>query len=673
MKNNKLGGLSLLGIGLMAGLIMAYSPLQKEQPITGRGSPVALQQKYESWKVGYENNHGAETLSLALGFSKAFSKNKHQTSGLAKINLLNGQVDVKLKGLEKDNHYAFWLIGGGNNDSAPVEKLVGRFQADSKQHNLVAQLDRQDLQGFFINRVVVTQNDQSPSSSELLSGSPSLFQRMYYTDLLWPVTGVGQLAKADQQVPFGFLLPKPAFARALQTDLASTLEEQIALGRDLFVNETFAGNGRTCETCHRLDNNHTIDPIYISTLPQNDPLFIAENNPDLAELENPQLLRQFGLIKANIDGFDEPGVFRGVPHLLALTTSITPEVDKEEGLVVHALGWSADGSPGDGSLRNFTIGAVMQHMTKTLDRVEDTDFRLPTDEELDAIEAYMLSLGRTHDPDLDSMFFSSPIVQLGRELFHSKEEGTGMCKGCHFNAGANSSTTLQNANRDTGVENQPNNLSRLVWAPTPVDGGFGTEPANDCGFGSNKPCFGNQEFNITTVIEAADTAPFFHNNSVNTIEEAVAFYNSNAFHASPGAKPIDLTKTPPRETCGRCIHLETTEVVSVALFLRTLNAMENIRSSNEMLDQVKQLNRRNGREILKLAIAETKDAIEVLQGGQIIANPESLALLNHALRKERKALKRNSKKRRNRLLNRAIRMKNEANDLLLLAEEAPAV
>jgi len=673
MKNTKTGLLLLLIMGLTTGLITEQLSSKNTPPITGRGNPTALQQKYEQWKVSYERNNGAETLSLPLGFAKAFSSDQTGAKGLAKIDLLKGSIEVKLSGLDKNEDYAFWLIGGDKYDSTAVtERLAGRFKSESSVHTLTAQLDRESLQGFFINKVAITKGEQKPTSTQLLSGSPSLFQRMYYNDLLWTVAGVGQLAQAPQQdLPFGFLLPKPAFADALHDNLAATLGEQVALGRDLFINETFGGNGRTCETCHRLDNNHTIDPKYIATLPSDDPLFIAENNPDLAELENPKLLRQMGLILANVDGFDNPGVFRGVPHMFALTTSMAPEVDKEEGLVVHALGWSADGAPGDGSLRMFTVGAVTQHMTKTLDRTEGVDFRMPTDDELDAMEAYMLSLGRVYDPDLDSMYFSSPIVQLGRELFHSKEQGTGMCKGCHFNAGANSSTTLQNANRDTGVENQPNNLARLLWEPTPVDGGFGQELATDCGWNSERPCYGNKEFNVTTVIEAADTAPFFHNNSVSTIEEAVAFYNSNAFHASPGAKPIDHTKTPPRETCERCIHLETTQVVSVALFLRTINAMENIRSSNEILDQAKQLNRSHGRDILKLAIAETEDAIEVLEGGQIIANPESHALLNEAILLETRASRRNvSTRKRNRLINRAITLKIEANDLLLTSPPA---
>ena len=50
----------------------------------------------------------------------------------------------------------------------------------------------------------------------------------------------------------------------------------IAKGRDLFFNETFAGNGRTCGTCHREERNFTIDPAFIATLPKDDPLFVAE-------------------------------------------------------------------------------------------------------------------------------------------------------------------------------------------------------------------------------------------------------------------------------------------------------------------------------------------------------------------------------------------------------------
>ena len=55
----------------------------------------------------------------------------------------------------------------------------------------------------------------------------------------------------------------------------------IARGEDIFFRETFGGNGRTCSTCHRAERNFMIDAAFIATLPENDPLFVAERRPAL--------------------------------------------------------------------------------------------------------------------------------------------------------------------------------------------------------------------------------------------------------------------------------------------------------------------------------------------------------------------------------------------------------
>ncbi len=187
----------------------------------------------------------------------------------------------------------------------------------------------------------------------------------------------------------------------------------IERGRELFMKETFEGNGRTCASCHPPTNNFTIDPAFIATLPDDDPLFVAEFNPDLAELEDPELMRRFGLITENADGFDRPGVLRGVPHTLGLRISTAVNPAGEEALtradgstVRDATGWSGDGAPGNGSLHAFATGAVIQHFTKTMNRVAGEDFRLPTKAELDALEAFQLSLGRQKEIDLATMNFS---------------------------------------------------------------------------------------------------------------------------------------------------------------------------------------------------------------------------------------------------------------------------
>ena len=157
----------------------------------------------------------------------------------------------------------------------------------------------------------------------------------------------------------------------------------ITQGRDLFNNEQFNGNGRTCATCHRENNNLTIDPEFIATLPPNDALFVAEFTPALAtNFENPVLMRKVGLILENVDGFSNPGVMRGVPHTLALIqNTLTPVGGGVDGTTIppnERTGWGGDGAPGTGTLREFAMGAVTQHFTKRLNRVPGVDFRLPT-------------------------------------------------------------------------------------------------------------------------------------------------------------------------------------------------------------------------------------------------------------------------------------------------------
>src|SRR5690349_19352711 len=107
------------------------------------------------------------------------------------------------------------------------------------------------------------------------------------------------------------------------SDLAAVMSE----GRRVFTRETFAGNGRSCGTCHVESNNFTIDPEFIAKLPGTDPLFVAETNPALTSLENPDLLRRFGLIIVNADGFDPERrfVLRSVQNVQALNNSTTAQ------------------------------------------------------------------------------------------------------------------------------------------------------------------------------------------------------------------------------------------------------------------------------------------------------------------------------------------------------------
>lgn len=375
----------------------------------------------------------------------------------------------------------------------------------------------------------------------------------------------------------------------------------VAKGRQIFFNETFGGNGRTCSTCHREEDNFSISPSFIATLPPNDPLFVAETNPALAKnFENPVLMRKFGLILENQDGFDDLENnfnMRGVPHLLSLATSVASPNGPR-------TGWAGDGAPGDGTLRSFATGAVIQHFTKTLNRVPGVDFRLPTDEELDALEAFQLSLGRRQDLQLP-LPLKGVVAKRGQEIF--LDDNLGKCNICHRNAGATAlvmGQDLGNANFNTGVEDLPDQPADLTGEKVPPDDGFGVP--------------GDGTFNVPPLVEAADSGPFFHNNAVETIEGAVAFYDGDSFNESPAGRLLASL-----DPDGAGIELDATQIVEVAAFLRVLNALENIRTSIELLTKSDSTS-------LRRAVFETEDAIEVLARASL--HPEAVAHLEAAKR-----------------------------------------
>ncbi len=386
--------------------------------------------------------------------------------------------------------------------------------------------------------------------------------------------------------------------------------ELIDRGREIFFNETFAGNGRTCGSCHPSENNFTLDAAFIAKLPDDDPLFVAEFNPDLkTNFENPKLMRLFGLILENQDGFDDLGSnfnMRGVPHTLGLSNSVASRSGPQ-------TGWSGDGAPGDGSVRSFATGAVIQHFTKTLNRIDGIDFRLPTDEELDALDAFQLSLGNQEELKLP-LPLKGIVALRGQSIFN--DGNTGKCSICHSNAGANGDPNIfgpnaGNLNFNTGVEALPDQPADLVGELNPPDDGLGAP--------------GDSTFNTPSLVEAADTGPFFHNNSVETIEGAVAFYNGNSFRNSPSGQLL-------AGATGSSINLDATQVVAVAAFLRAINALENIRQSTELLDSFvarEFLGNEMFDNLLERAGNETNDALQVLVGAGL--HPEACAFLNEAL------------------------------------------
>jgi hypothetical protein len=621
-------GLTALAVG--GALAGALSRGERPAPGPSAGSPAVLAQAYSLWHDEHRARVGDAVLRLQLGWSKGLSHEFSRARGEVVLDLGEGSVSVSVSDAEEQGLTDVWLIDnqpgpGRSVQPEPGDHVLhlGAMTAGSEGSRLRASLGPGFFERFEVDLAVVTRKGSDPANGGILFGSPTLFERLHAR------------ARRDGREP-GVSGPDgrqpPALLRALSMETAHAASPEADLGallvngRRAFFEETFQGNGRTCGTCHPAENNFLLDPEFIATLPDDHPLFVAELNPDLASnFEKPILMRELGLILENVDGFgdlEHKFVMRAVPPTVGLRvqTQAPPPlvariIDGTTNPPRQRTGWGGDGAPGSGTLREFAIGAVKQHFTRTLGRQAGVDFRLPTDEELDALEAFQLSLGRQADLSLRDLRLKGAVPARGKRIFETLIGifgPAGKCNACHGNAGARDSVVPGNfvINFNTGVEDIPNQPADRLDPANPPDGGFGTAPR------AGVPgAFGNGTFSTPPVVESADTGPFFHNNAVGTIEDAVRFYSTPAFNNSPAGRLVGG------------IDLEDGESVAVAAFLRVINALENIRLATAYQTGQQSVGP-SATTDLGLAAAELEDAADALLGGGL--HPDAVTLLQVA-------------------------------------------
>ena len=688
----------------------ASSDSESQLVSTGMTSADYLLADYKAWEAKYVENGGDRNVVMPMGYIKGLSTKKTNAAGQVTLNLIDGTVSVQAEGLSKAEAWDFWLIDNGPGSSVTPDAgdtmvRVGGLKHRGKFAKLEANLGSEAFVNFDPDLYVVTRAGKNPADERILVGTTTFFHRLYQSGRRGQF---GQLADMDLPRPVPAEPAKDSMSTSLVESLIptahaavgiipdgggsgeggslTTLDLLINQGRTLFFSEQFNGNGRTCGTCHREDENLAISPEFIATLPANDALFVAEFDPNLSQsacpggtpcFENPVLMRKFGLILENLDGFGDLQnrfVMRGVPHTLALLqNTLTPAPDGTKQPPNERTGWGGDGAPvgtftlgngtshlAQGFLRDFPIGAVIQHFTKTLLRRNGIDFRLPTNAELDALNAFMRSTGRRADLILagpGALSLKGEVPREGQRIFNNggagfvgsrgipngTANGAGKCFFCHFSAGASDFFFPdQNANFNTNVEQLPSQPADLVIPvqKNPADGGFGTGTPPSGVFG-----IGDGTFNTPVLVEAADTGPFFHSNVVSTIEEAVNFYNSTQFNTDPGFGA----------QIGQ-INLEATEVAAVGAFLRVINALENIRSAIEIETRARNAKFLNDSvDLLKLSISELTDAVDVLHGAGL--HPEAQQKLRRAIELDQQALVTNSRSARQALIDQAIALK----------------
>lgn len=391
----------------------------------------------------------------------------------------------------------------------------------------------------------------------------------------------------------------------IQADDDPPTPPELAEGSRLFNEETFGGNGRTCATCHVATLNGGMTPANVQARfgllsTTFDPLFVAEPNMNLNTLTinssanfpdgailtgtsstgatvkakvlarknvlDPQVLLVYGgiaprfapgstvtsgavssqvvsivdgdlsgledpdrmklssspafpqgraLILENIDGFGHPAgpVFRKSPHLNNLLQS-------------GPFGFSSEIL----DLGDFAEGAVIQHFPRTLARqaagdpgVTQPDFRRPTPEERRLMKLFMQfgfqSVPGT-DPDKFNLghFARTAAQRRGQELF----ETTGACTNCHSN-----SVLAGFSPFDTGVSNLAINSESVDGLPTEPPGGTTS----------------TRRFSVPPMFNVRNNGPFFHDNSVALLEDAIRFYTTPTFAAAADGFPIILDNT----------------------------------------------------------------------------------------------------------------------------------
>jgi cytochrome c peroxidase len=559
-------------VGVEDGLAQAYAIFAQQFVQEG-------QDRRNRVAVGFHPGLGAERVEAG----------GEVVNGAVILDRTAGRIEASLRGVPAADGFDLWLVKNGPDGTAAPDagddvRFVGSFGAAVSGARLLA-VDSA-LATFDLDLAVVTRAGADPVAGAVAAGARTLFEKRFFREAAG--------------------LPAPPVTGAL-SDAVETTDPLVRRGAALFFDETFGGNGRTCGTCHRAENNLTIDAAFIATLPPSDPLFVAEIVPELAALEDANLLRNFGLIRENLDGFEAPEtkfVQRTVQHTLAMSATLglgtLPTVPNDGPPPDQRTGWSGDGAPGRGTLNEFAFGAVVQHFPLTLARVPGVDFRVPTQAELDALEAFQLFSGRQKNPRTDSLTFADAAAESGKQLFL----GTGQCVTCHRDLVGSSNNFMA----DTGIEN----ISRVLSLP--VDAGFGVALRADGGFGTGR-------FNVPPLVEAADTGPFFHNGSVAIIEDAVSFYLSAHFNASPGR---NLTGT---------IVLDQTQVDAIGAFLRVINALENVRQVRKRVQFAHDVRSPGNTEILAVAIEDLDDALRVMDAPSL-SNPSA----RHALLTSRQIL-----------------------------------
>jgi Di-haem cytochrome c peroxidase len=322
-------------------------------------------------------------------------------------------------------------------------------------------------------------------------------------------------------------------------------------GKRLFERETFAGNGRTCLTCHTTETG-TISPSDAQRRFQAnpyDPLFLHDGSDDgrgrgATRIQKDGTILVEMMLPTNVSLADDPNaksvvVRRGVPSTLN-----SPALDP-------ILMW--DGR--EPNLESQALGAIRGHAQSVI---------LPSEKDLRRIAEYQRTDAFFTSSALRNYARGGPAPGLPEGRTESEKRGrrffedvaltpgstTGHCAVCHSGPMLNQTNRFFPAPVPPGSRFQNVLVSEFNTAGNPQrdfifrnpDGSTRVTRSADPG----RALFtGKIEdvnvFKIPSLRGIRHTAPYFHDNSAKTLEEVVAHYAKVMLLISDPSAPLILT------------------------------------------------------------------------------------------------------------------------------------
>ncbi|MFD2871832.1 cytochrome-c peroxidase [Mucilaginibacter ximonensis] len=302
----------------------------------------------------------------------------------------------------------------------------------------------------------------------------------------------------------------------------SATADKIALGKHLFFDPILSGNGvRSCGTCHQPDKAFT------DGLPKNLDItgkkLVARNTPTL------------------INAALQPAQFYDLraPSLEDQANDVVRNRDEMHGDMQVAIGklWM------DESYRNQFAKAYQVENRTAID----------TFEVVNALASYVRSLTALNSRFDDYMQGNSKALNAteinGFNLFMGKAR----CGTCHYLPLFNGALPPRYMQMEAEIIGVPKSkYSRQI------DPDLGTAAIQPLGFN-------NHAFKVTTVRNAARTAPYMHNGIYKTLEEVIDFYNKGG-GAGAGIKVFNQTLPADQ------LHLTLKEKRDLIAFIKSLNS-----------------------------------------------------------------------------------------------------